>query len=276
MSLVPHVYCVDNPLRWVDPLGLRADYVDLELGGGSTSSPSPAMPTPTAPDTSGAVQGAGTSKFATGTVWVVEPTEGLNLRTEADVNSKRICGLSKGTQVISLGETKKKGDNLWLKVSVNGQVGWVASEYLIKVESNTSENNYGKQITETEIAARQLEIGNSISAAEDFLLGVTSGVSSSFGSTFGGIPQILDTFIDIIYHRPLDSCLYSELTEIIEHQNKVWSEQAGNKQAYYAGRMVGDVFSLIESFQMISLGAQMMGSGANSIGAGIATTPEGV
>ena len=130
MSLVAYVYCVDNPLRWVDPLGLRTDHVDLELGNGSTSSPSPAVPTPTAPDTSGAVQGAGTSKFAAGTVWVVEPTEGLNLRTEADVNSKRICGLSKGTQVISLGETEKKGDNLWLKVSVNGQVGWVVSKYL--------------------------------------------------------------------------------------------------------------------------------------------------
>ena len=33
LSLVPYVYCVDNPLRWVDPLGLRLEHLD-DLGGG--------------------------------------------------------------------------------------------------------------------------------------------------------------------------------------------------------------------------------------------------
>ena len=33
LSLVAYVYCVDNPLRWVDPLGLRLEHLD-DLGGG--------------------------------------------------------------------------------------------------------------------------------------------------------------------------------------------------------------------------------------------------
>ena len=38
LSLVPYVYCVDNPLRWVDPMGLRLECLDV-FGGGKAVSP---------------------------------------------------------------------------------------------------------------------------------------------------------------------------------------------------------------------------------------------
>ena len=73
-----------------------------------------------------------TSTYAT-----VNATSGVNLRMSANVSSPRICGIANGKRVSVLSKGKK-----WTKVSYDGKVGYIATQYLTfgSVEKSAAKN----------------------------------------------------------------------------------------------------------------------------------------
>lgn len=105
LSLVSYIYCVDNPLRWVDPLGLKLD------------DPAP-------------------SNAKAGTYSVTG--EGVRLRSTPSLSGKILATLSKHSKVTSTSGRRKAGNGLyWLQVKDNatGQTGWMAEQYLVYIRN---------------------------------------------------------------------------------------------------------------------------------------------
>ena len=112
LSLVPYLYCVDNPLRWVDPLGLRLERQEV-LGGA-------------APD-------------AQALPWGTElvATKGNpKLYENYSPSSKALATIPNGGSVFSQNEAKENAKTTWYKVSYRGQIGWVDASYFKEKASN--------------------------------------------------------------------------------------------------------------------------------------------
>ena len=104
LSLVSYLYCVDNPLRWVDPLGLVYD------------DPAP-------------------SNAKSGTYSV--KGDGVRLRSEPSTSGRILATLSKYSTVTSSGRRKAGSGLYWLQVKDNasGKTGWMAEQYLVYIRN---------------------------------------------------------------------------------------------------------------------------------------------
>lgn len=104
LSLVSYLYCVDNPLRWVDPLGLAYD------------DPAP-------------------SNAKAGTYSV--KGDGVRLRSEPSTSGRILATLSKYSTVTSSGRRKAGSGLYWLQVKDNasGKTGWMAEQYLVYIRN---------------------------------------------------------------------------------------------------------------------------------------------
>ena len=112
LSLVAYVYCVDNPLRWVDPLGLRLE----------------------APDPfGGAVRDAQALPWGTE---LVAKQGNLKLYGNYSPSSKVLATIPSGGSVFSQNEAKENAKTTWYKVSYRGQIGWVDASYFKEKASN--------------------------------------------------------------------------------------------------------------------------------------------
>lgn len=66
--------------------------------------------------------------------------DSLNMRSGPGTNNSVVTTLSKGTEVVIIGETRDSEGTLWYKISVNSKTGYVHSAYLTKKNQNSDSN----------------------------------------------------------------------------------------------------------------------------------------
>ena len=67
--------------------------------------------------------------------------DSLNMRSGPGTNNSVVTTLSKGTEVVIIGEDKDSGGTLWYKITVENKTGYVHSAYLTKNSQNGSSDD---------------------------------------------------------------------------------------------------------------------------------------
>ena len=105
LSLVQYLYVVDNPLRWVDPLGRRPEKESYEIENIVNTRVTEHV-----------------TRYING--------NGRHIRAEPKVTGMILKTLNDNDPVIYQGEKKQSGGYSWAKVECNGLSGWIQDQYL--------------------------------------------------------------------------------------------------------------------------------------------------